>query len=216
MTEHRKILNYSGSYHATMERIRDYVAAGGSLTSDELYDDDLLDSLLNLYADEFGLLRDKDQREAGIELKDRKSGILNDLEWLQQNGFSFEEDCKRLLQITDDDIVFNPLSTAADYALDYHLFDYLVENGFYDLLNAVADPLYPDETIMDCIWSAVDSRAEDVVYIEDENYDFDTVFSNMAVIFRRLIYYGCQERGGLAIVVHKDLRISFSRPKMMY
>ena len=214
-------------YHDTVAAIKNYVEAGGDIRSEELCEENLVSILIRNYSYEYGLFTDNPyndedgrwpnpKRETELELQKRPSGIVYDLEWIRTHGFDFKEDCHRYLNDPDLDELDSPPVDAAAYPMDAYLFEYLVNNGYRELLD-YENHRNGDGSVIDWIWDEIDIVSEDFSSYKDGlEVDLDPLYANAAKLLKMLIYYGCQKRGGWMIEVWPDLRISFPGPHLLH
>ncbi len=223
------ILKYEISYEEAIEAIKDFKAKGGDLRSPDLCKENLISFVIEQYDKKYGLFtinpdNEDDgywlnpKRETEQPIHKRESGIVNDLEWIRMNGFDFEEDCKRYIDDLSYDRFESPIVKASCIAFDAYLFEYLVNNGYYDLLNQNICPEEGDESsnVIDWIWDDVDMRSEEFIWHKEDDYDATPAYASTALLLKMLIYYGCQEREGFVVRVHSNLTISFPGPIMKY
>ena len=223
------ILKYGMSYEDALSAIKVFAEQGGDLWSKTLCDDNPLSFLIDCYNRKYGLFtvnpdNEDDgywlnpKRETELPVHKRASGIVNNLEWIRNNGFNFEKDCQRYIDDQTLDRFESPIVKASCDANDAYLFEYLVNNGYRDLLYVDISPEDGDdsENVIDWIWDDLDLQSEEFSWNKDEGYDALPAYADTALLLKMLIYYGCQQRDGFVVRAHSDLKISFPGPTMMY
>lgn len=211
------------SYEKTKEAIEKYVKNGGVLNSKDICDENLISVICYNYLEEYGLLSEDDNSnfclnkntETDLEIHKRNSGIVYFLEWIKNNGFH-NQDCENYLNNIDLDRYESPIVIASCVGHDMYLMEYLVNNGYEEMLNTQIDD-EDSSKIIDFIWKDIDLNSENYRYISEEyKNDEITLYKNDARLLKYLIYLGCQERDGFIVEVNTDLTISFTGPRYLY
>ena len=94
------------------------------------------------------------KRETEIPLEERKSGILDKIIKLQSYDFDFNEDCSEYLNNPNYDRLGNPLICAGTN-FDPYILEYLINNGYRELLYEPTTPGYYSETVAETIVNSV-------------------------------------------------------------
>ena len=217
------ILKNGMSYEDAIVAIKALANEGCDFWSKDLGYENLLSFLIECYSNKYGLFivnpdNDDDgywlnpERETELPIHKRASGIVNDLEWIKNNGFDFVKDCQRYIEDQTLDRFESPIVQASCVANAAYLFEYLVNNGYRDLLYEIISPEDGDDSgyVIDWIWDDLDIQSLEFCSQKNEDYDATPAFANTAVLFKMLIYYGCSNRSGLIFRVRPDLKISFS------
>ncbi len=223
------VLKYGMTYEEAIAAIKAFATDGGDLRSKDLCNDNLASFLIDCYNEKFGLFKanpdNEDdgfwlnpERETELPIHKRESGIVYDLEWIRTNGFDFEEDCKRYIDDQSLDRFESPIVKASCVANDAYLFEYLVNNGYSDLLHEKTCPEDGDycDSVIDWIWDELDLQSEEFSWYKNDDYDVVPAYANTALLLKMLIFYGCQKRGGFIVRVHSDLKISFPGPLLLH
>ena len=124
-----------------------------------------LTALLEVYYAAYGLFiqspYDKDdmfwinsKREIETPLEERQSGILDKIIKLQSYGFDFKEDCDEYLNNPEYDRLGSPLICVGTN-FDPYMLEYLINNGYKELLDESTTPGYYSETVAETIVNSV-------------------------------------------------------------
>ncbi len=223
------IFKYGMSYEEAISAAKAFVLDGGNLWSKDLCEENLVSFLIECYSKSYGLFivnPDNEidgywlnpERETEQPIHKRRSGIVNDLEWIRTHGFDFEDDCKRYINDQNLDRFESPIIKASCIANDAYLFEYLLNNGYSELLYETISPEDGDESscVIDWIWDDLDMQSEKFRWHKNNAYDATPAYADTALLLKMLIFYGCQKRGGFVVRVHPDLKISFPGPIYLY
>lgn len=200
-----------------------------NLNDKDFYKGNLVSLLLDIYYNEyyackvfteekFDILINQ-KSEALIPLEERTSGIFNELMYLKNHNYNFNNYTTLVnLELKDNDQA--PVFCVMKWAEDNLMLQWLINNGCKEQMLIPFDPLEnPEEgqTLVDWCFDNIDLCMEDIIMVENHTgKDCTKIYKLAADTIRTMLENGMTRGDGLFTDINEDNKISFHRMRTVF
>jgi len=207
--------------------IHEAVSIGMDLNSKELYDGNLVSLLLDIYYNEFGAynfveescweVEINNKSEALVPLAERESKILDELFYLKENGYDFNNSTT-LIDETLEDNDESPLMRVLSMPNDPLMAEWLIDNGCKEqLILPLTSCEENTEIVVDWCFDEIDLNMEEIIETEDRTKkDLKFLYKLAADTIRAMIKNGLTYRSGNFIDIDDSDMVSYHHIRMKY
>lgn len=196
--------------------VKEMVLEGHSLSDKAVFDSNIVSKLLEAYYHQYCLCKYDDDTDKLLEVKEtevslpldkRTSGILEELNWLLDNGYNINSHVHfGKYNEAIDDFTDYPVTHVFALPNDKYMADWLLEQGCEKQLNK---DIGDDEILADWCFDNLDICSEDFPRSGSEAKALCEITADLV---RKLIKAGCKRKKGLWMSVDKDNKVSFHYP----